>query len=157
MTRKIAMAMVLGALVGLPTLGLGGRLAMFGFAQFTARPSVWTVRGTFTVAMSGAIAGSLAALIYLAVDRWLLPRARPTLRGLAFGALVLGVASPGIRPPWPLTFALFAPAFLAYGLFVEVCWRRVSTGSPDRYRSAASGLARVQAAPPKQPDAAREV
>ena len=121
---KIALAAALGALVGLPTLGLGGRLAMFGFARFTARPSFWTVRGTLTVAISGAVAGSIAALIYLAVDRWLLRRVPSSLRGMVFGALVFGVASPGIRPPWPLTFALFAPAFLAYGVIFEMCWRR---------------------------------
>jgi hypothetical protein len=122
--RKIALAAALGALVGLPTLGLGGRLAMFGFARFTARPSIWTVRGTLTVAISGAIAGSIAALMYLAVDRWLLRRTRPPLRGMVFAALVFGIASPGIRPPWTLTFALFAPAFLGFGLLFEACWRR---------------------------------
>jgi hypothetical protein len=128
MIRRIAMAMIVGAAVGIPTLGLGGRLAMFGFARFTARPTIWTVRGSFTVAMSGALAGSLAALIYVAVDRWL-RRARPALRGTVFGALVFGVASPGIRPPWALTFALFAPAFLAFGLIFELCWRLQRTQS----------------------------
>jgi hypothetical protein len=94
---------------------------MFGFAQLTARVSHWTVGGTLTVIMSGGIAGAVAALLFVVVERWLLPRTGPFVRGLAFGALTLGVASPGIRPPWPRTFALFAPAFLAFGLvFVHI-------------------------------------
>jgi hypothetical protein len=114
--------------VGFATLGLGGRLAMFGFARQTGRPSIWTLRGTLTVALSGSIAGALAALLFLAVHRWLLPRARPIVRGLAAGALTLLVASPGIRPPWPLTFALFAPAFLAFGVGFVCLWSRSASG-----------------------------
>ena len=125
---RIGTALALGAAVGLPTLGLGGRLAMFGFAHQTARVSHWTARGTMTVALSGAIAGALAGVLFVAVDRWLLPRARPVARGLVFGVVTLGVASPGVRPPWPLTFALFAPAFLTFGLAFVVCSTRVVAG-----------------------------
>jgi hypothetical protein len=105
---------------------------MFGLARFTARANAWTARGTLTVALSGAVAGAIAALIYVTLDRWLLKRARPVVRGLAFGALIFGVASPGIRRPWPLTFALFAPAFLAFGLVFETCWRRWMISAPSR-------------------------
>jgi hypothetical protein len=120
---RIGRAVVFGAAVGFVTLGLGGRLAMFGFAQHTGRPSIWTLRGTLTVALSGSMAGALAALLFLAVHRWLLPNARPVVRGLAAGALTLLIAAPGIRPPWPLTFALFAPAFLAFGVGFVWLWR----------------------------------
>lgn len=121
---RIGQALVLGAAVGFVTLGLGGRLAMFGFAQHTGRPSIWTLRGTLTVALSGSMAGALAALLFLAVQRWLLPNARPLVRGLAAGALTLLVAAPGIRPPWLVTFALFAPAFLAFGVGFVWLWSR---------------------------------
>ena len=68
---------------------------------------------------------AVLSLLYGAVGaRWLLPRASAAGRGLVFGALLLAVYSPGIRPPWPLTFALFAPAFLAYGLLLSVLWAR---------------------------------
>ena len=108
----------LGAAVGLPTLGAGGRLAMYGFARLTGRAPLVTVGGVARVLVAGAIAGAVGALLYGAVARWILPRAHPGVRGLAVGALLLLVYSPGIRPPWPLTFALFTPAFVAYGLLL---------------------------------------
>ena len=135
---RIGWAVAVGAAVGFVTLGLGGRLAMFGFAQHTARPSIWTLRGTLTVALSGSLAGALAALLFLAVQRWLLPNARPVVRGLAAGALTLLVAAPGIRPPWPVTFALFAPAFLAFGVGFVWLWSRSKSTNLDMARSGIS-------------------
>ena len=37
-------------------------------------------------------------------------------------ARLLLLASPGIRPPWLLTFALFTPAFLAFGVGFMWLW-----------------------------------
>ncbi len=121
---RILRVILSGAAAGFLTLGLGGRAAMSGFAHFTVRPSVWTLGGSLSVAFSGAIAGAAAAVLYLLIGRWFLPRAPAIIRGLAFGALTLLVLSPGIRPPSPLTFALFAPAFLLYGVvFVAMVLR----------------------------------
>jgi hypothetical protein len=121
---------LIGAAVGFLTLGLGGRVAMWAFAEFTDRPNLVTPRGTLMVGFAGAIAGSIAAMLYLLVGRWLVPRASTFLRGLAFGALTLIVASPGIRPPWPLTFALFTPAFLLYGVLFVAAVVRFSRQEP---------------------------
>ena len=97
---------------------------MYCFARMTGRPPHVTLGGVATVLLAGAIAGAIGALLYGAVARRLLPRTGPVGRGLAVGALLLLVYSPGIRPPWPLTFALFAPAFLAYGLVLVRLWAR---------------------------------
>jgi len=35
------------------------------------------------------------------------------------------IAIPGFRPPQPLVFALFAPAFLVYGVVLALTWERV--------------------------------
>ena len=113
---RVTRTLAVGGTVGFFTLGLVGRLAMYGFAQFTDRPNIVTLRGVLMVGVAGSIAGLVAAVLYLLVGRWFIPRAPKLLRGAAFGLLTLLVASPGIRPPWPLTFALFAPAFLLYGV-----------------------------------------
>ena len=119
---------LVGAVVGFVTLGLAGRFAMYGFAEFTDRPTIWTLTGTLNVGLAGSMAGAIAAILYVLIERWLLPRAPAIVRGLAFGAIVFLVASPGIRPPWLLTFALFTPAFLLYGvMFVAIVvrfWKR---------------------------------
>ncbi len=50
------------------------------------------------------------------------------------------LASPGFRPPRPLVFALFAPAFLAYGVVFLAVWARlVAGGRPGGLESRGSG------------------
>ena len=127
--KRLPRWVALGAAVGAPTLGAGGRLAMYGFARLTERPPLVTLRGSATVVFAGAIAGAVGALLYGGVvARWLLPHAPAAGRGLLFGALLLILYAPGIRPPWPLTFALFTPAFLAYGLLLGVLWPQWGRG-----------------------------
>ena len=88
-----------------------------------------SVRGTLTVVFAGAVAGLLGGALF-----WLLERRLPRAawwRGLTFGGVCLAVAAPGIRPPQLLTFSLFAPFFLTYGLVVTWAW--------GRWRNARSG------------------
>ncbi len=127
---RVLRTLCLGAAAGFLTLGLGGRMAMSGFAHFTGRPSVWTLGGSLSVAFSGAIAGAAAAVLYLLIGRLFLPGAPAIIGGLAFGAFTLLVLSPGIRPPSPITFALFAPAFLLYGVVFVVMVLRFQKREP---------------------------
>src|SRR5437867_8743702 len=94
------------------------------FALATGRPGAFSVRGTLTVVFAGAVAGLVGGAFFWAVERWL--PSRPLLRGLAFGILCLAIASPGIRPPQLLTFGLFAPFFVGYGLVIASAWARVA-------------------------------
>ena len=112
--RAAAITLLLGAAIGAVCLGLGGRLAMRGFALATARASAVTLRGTLNVMFAGAIAGSLGGVLFLVVGRFL--PARIWLRGLVFAGVCYVLATPGFRPPRPLVFALFGPPFVAYGL-----------------------------------------
>src|SRR3989454_6179909 len=112
--RAAAITLLLGAAIGALCLGLGGRLAMRGFALATARASAFTLRGTLNVMFAGAIAGSLGGVLFLVVGRFL--PARIWLRGLVFAGVCYVLATPGFRPPRPLVFALFGPPFVAYRL-----------------------------------------
>ena len=122
--RTLPLALALGTACGALMLGLGGRLVMRLFAVATGRGGAFSVRGTLTVVFAGAVAGLIGGALFWTVDRWL-PR-RPLLRGLAFGLLCFAIASPGIRPPQLLTFGLFAPFFLGYGLLLAYAWVRVA-------------------------------
>jgi len=122
--RTLPLALALGTASGALLLGLGGRLVMRLFVVATGRPGAFSVRGTLTVVFAGAVAGFVGGALFWTVGRWL-PR-RPLLRGLAFGLLCFAIASPGIRPPQLLTFGLFAPFFLGYGLVVAYAWARIA-------------------------------
>src|SRR2546427_337853 len=101
--RAAAITLLLGAAIGALCLGLGGRLAMRGFALATARASAFTLRGTLNVMFAGAIAGSLGGVLFLVVGRFL--PASIWLRGLVFAGVCYVLATPGFRPPRPLVFA----------------------------------------------------
>ena len=98
-------------------LGLGGRTAMYVFARATGREPHVTARGALTVMLYGMAFG-----IGLGLVRWLV---NPFLRGLwrlhgvTFAAIAYAICSVGMRPPTLLTYSLFAPLFLLYGLFLE--------------------------------------
>lgn len=119
--RRATLGAALGGMAGALCLGAGGRVAMWVFAVATGRPPVVTLGGTLTVVAAGAVAGLLGGIPFglLALR---LPESL-AWRGLLSGTAWLAVLSPGITPPRPLTFALFAPCFLAYGLLLAVCWR----------------------------------
>ncbi len=120
--RRFATAVVVGAASGALCLGVGGRLAMHAFALATARSAGFTVRGSLNVVFAGAIAGAIGGLLLAAIERFLTQRL--WLRGALFGVVCYVIAIPGFRPPQPLVFALFAPAFVGYGVVLTVTWER---------------------------------
>jgi hypothetical protein len=119
--RDVARFSLLGAVAGAIVLGVGGRLAMWIFAITGERSAGFTLGGSLTVVFGGATTGLIGALILFALRRRL-PK-RGLARGLVYGIIALAVFSPGIRPPQPLTFALFAPLFLGYGLLLSALWK----------------------------------
>src|SRR5205809_8068515 len=105
--RAAAITLLLGAAIGAVCLGLGGRLAMRGFALATARASAFTLRGTLNVMFAGAIAGSIGGVLFLVVGRFL--PARIWLRGLGVAGVCFVLGAPGLRPARPSAVSLFGP------------------------------------------------
>jgi len=128
--RRFATALLLGAATGAVFLGVGGRLVMHAFALVTTGSGGFTLRGSLNVVFAGAMAGAVGGILLALIDRFL-PQ-RLWLRGMLFAAVCYLMATPGFRPPRPLVFALFAPAFLAYGMVLEWSWER---GVRSRARS----------------------
>ena len=126
--HRFATALLLGAGSGAVFLGAGGRFVMHVFALTTGRSTGFTLRASLTVMVAGAVAGALGGAL-LAVTERFMPQ-RLWLRGVLFAALCYVVAIPGFRPPRPLVFALFAPAFLLYGLALELAWERLVPSRP---------------------------
>ena len=116
-----------GAATGAVFLGAGGRVAMLLFAVATTRQWGITFGGTMSVVLSGVIAGAIGGTLLSLTGRWL-PQRR-WLRGLAFAGFCYLVATPGLRPPTPLVFSLFAPWFLLYGIATVLLTERVRARS----------------------------
>jgi len=120
--RSLLTALLVGTATGALFLGVGGRLVMRAFGLATGRPSGFSVGGTFSVILWGAIAGFVGGMLLVAAARFLPALLR--FRGLIFGLLCYVVATPGFRPPQLLVFALFAPTFLGYGVATVMLYER---------------------------------
>jgi hypothetical protein len=98
--RSSAVALWVGALVGVVVAGGGGRLAMRLIALADDREDFGlsteggdtvgevTLEGTLFVLFTGLVLGTVGAFLYLALRRWL--PARPLLRSLSFAVVILG-------------------------------------------------------------------
>ena len=121
-------APLLGAAIGTPVLGVGGRLAMRAIALASGAPGAFTLEGTMTVVLLGAVSGAAGGLMYAVAQR-VLPRVGWARLTLFFTMLVL-VTLRGLRPVDPLRLALFMPLVLVYGTLMELAWQRRRTGAP---------------------------
>lgn len=119
---------LLGALLGLPILGGGGRLAMHGISLLAAdaQHSV-TVQGTITVLLAGLAAGTAGGAIYALLAR-VFPARRLLRDALFAGALVL-LTLRGLNPVSALALSLFMPVVLVFGLAFERAWHARSHSS----------------------------
>lgn len=111
-----------GALVGLPILGIGSRIAMRLVAVGTDRPGAFTVEGSLTVIFFGVVAGLAGGAIYAVLARFL-PR-RAAIRSMIFGAIIVLLTLRGVSPATAFTLSLFLPLTVAYAILMDVIWRR---------------------------------
>lgn len=120
--------LLLGALLGLPILGGGGRLAMHAVSLLAAdaQHSV-SVQGTITVLLAGLAAGIAGGVIYALLAR-VLP-ARRLLRDALFAVILALLTLRGLNPVRTLTLALFVPVVLVYGVAFERAWHTRSHSS----------------------------
>jgi hypothetical protein len=120
---------LLGAALGLPILGGGGRLAMRGIAVSTGAPGAFTGEGTLTVLLLGAASGFAGGAIY-AILAALLPRRR-SLRDTIFAIVLCLLTLRGLNPVTMLSLALFMPPVVVYGVLLEWAWHRRTAAQPS--------------------------
>jgi hypothetical protein len=121
---------LLGAVVGLPVLGVGGRIAMRLIAVASHAPPAFSFSGTTTVLAAGLASGVGGGLLYATICHFL-PRTRWVRSALFAVALVL-LTLRGLHPVRPLPLNLFMPLALAYGAIVDVAysaWHRRRVGT----------------------------
>ena len=113
---------VTGAVLGLPVLGIGSRIAMRLVAVGTNRPGAFTLEGSLTVIFYGVVAGLAGGAIYAILARFL-PR-RTAIRSIIFGVIIVLLTLRGVSPATAFTLSLFLPLTVAYAILLDVIWRR---------------------------------
>jgi hypothetical protein len=113
---------LLGIVLGLPILGIGGRVAMRVIAHAASNAPSFSLGGTMTVVGLGALSGAAGGLIYALLARVM--RDRAVLRGVIFGIILVLLTLRGTNPFTPLTFGLFLPLMLLYGAALHYIHRR---------------------------------
>lgn len=153
----VAAGMVAGGVAG-----LGARLAMLVVrllngshngenTHASAIVGRVTVSGTISVVMEGVILGVPAAVLYLLARRWV--PGRGSMKGLAFGALLLIVAGSAVLngdyeyfrtiEPWQAV-AMFAALYPLFGVvlgFLAERWAKRDQGPPESRVAAVGGWA----------------
>ena len=120
--RSLPTALALGAAVGVVFLGVGGRVAMRIFALLVDRAPAWTIEGSITVAIFGAIFGMIGGLLLWLGRRFF--RTSPLARGALFwipmSLLYLRVLSPLNSD----SLIAFTPFVVLYGVVLYTIWCR---------------------------------
>jgi hypothetical protein len=112
-----------GIALGLPILGVGGRVAMRMIAHATNVAPAFSLGGTMTVVLLGAVSGAAGGLIYATLGR-LLPN-RTVVRSVLFGVILVLLTLRGLSPATTLSLGLFLPLTLLYGALLDYAYRRV--------------------------------
>jgi hypothetical protein len=113
---------LVGIALGLAILGVGGRIAMRVIAHATHAAPSFSIGGTMTVVLMGAVSGAAGGVIYAVLAR-LLPR-RALIRGAVFALILALLTLRGTSPSTPLSLGLFLPLSLLYGALLDYLHRR---------------------------------
>jgi hypothetical protein len=112
---------LVGIALGLPILGIGGRISMRIIAHATNVAPSFSLGGTMTVVLLGALSGAAGGVIYAILARVL--RDRAGMRGVIFGVILVLLTLRGASPFTPLTLSLFLPLTLLYGALLHLVHR----------------------------------
>ncbi|MBC7834946.1 MAG: hypothetical protein H7Y88_07575 [Phycisphaerales bacterium] len=112
----------MGIALGLPILGIGGRIAMRVISHATNIAPGFSLGGTMTVVFMGAVSGAAGGLIYAVLARFL-PN-RLVVRAALFGIILVLLTLRGLSPASALSVSLFLPLTLLYGGLMDFAWRR---------------------------------
>lgn len=118
--------LLLGIAAGTVILGVCSRFAMAGIVVLSGGTPSFSVGGTATVILLGALSGLTGAVVLVGLQ-FLLPR-RPIVRNAIFWAFLVLLALRGLRPIDEHRLMLFMPLILVYGLTLHLLWRRLQSG-----------------------------
>jgi hypothetical protein len=120
------MGLIAGISIGTIVLGVGSRIAMRGIVLLSGGTPGFSIGGSATVILLGALSGLAGAAVFGGL-RVALPR-KPILRSVLFWAFLILVALRGLRPVDLQRLSLFMPLILGYGITLQTLWCRLESG-----------------------------
>ena len=125
MARKpVVSAVVSGAAIGALVLGVVGRVAMRGYALLDEQEPYFTLSGSLTVVILGAIAGAATGLLFWLAGRLFPLRTLP--RALFFSVGLALLTWRVLQPVSAQRVQVFAPLACAHGIALSLANRRRS-------------------------------
>jgi hypothetical protein len=118
--RQLGAGALRGALVGLPILGIGGRIMMRIIAHWEGRTPVLTPEGTFTIVAMGTLLGALGGIVHALLTRFV--RNQP-LRLALFGLISVLFTLRAVNELLLRPRLLFLALMLVYAIVLEMLTR----------------------------------
>jgi hypothetical protein len=123
---SVARSALMGAAIGLPVLGIGGRLLMRVIAHWEGRVPVFTIGGTMAVLFAATMAGLAAGAARGILSRFV---QNAYLRNVAFAVICVLFTWRAVNALLPRPRLMFVALTLFYVIVVEMVSGRNRIGS----------------------------
>jgi len=123
----VARSGVMGAAIGLPVLGVGGRALMRVIAHWEGRVPVFTVGGTFTVLFAATMAGLAAGVTHGLLQRFVHNAA---VRNAIFATVCVLFTWRAVNELLPRPRLMFVALTLLYVVVFEIISRKALVIAP---------------------------
>ncbi|HEY8165600.1 MAG TPA: hypothetical protein VIF83_08615 [Gemmatimonadaceae bacterium] len=115
--RQLGAGALRGALIGLPILGVGGRIMMRIIAHWEGRTPVLTPEGTFTIVAMGTLLGALGGVVHALLLRFVRNTA---LRLSLFGLIAVLFTLRAVNELLIRPRLLFLAIMVVYAIILEM-------------------------------------
>ena len=115
--RAIARSAAIGAAIGLPVLGIGGRAIMRVIAHWEGRVPAFTLGGTFTVVFFGVMAGLAGGAVHGLLKAFV---SRYWIRNAMFLAICVAITWRAVNALLPRPRLIFVALTVVYVIALEV-------------------------------------
>lgn len=124
---SVARSALIGAALGVPMLGIAGRILMRVIAHWEQRVPVFTVGGTFTVIFAGTMFGLTAGAVHGLLKRFI---HNIVARNIVFAVIAVLFTWRAVNALLPRPRLMFVALTLVYVIVLELITRRERVEQP---------------------------
>jgi hypothetical protein len=124
---SVARSALIGAAIGIPLLGVAGRILMRVIAHWEGRVPVLTAGGTFTVIFAGTMFGLTAGTVHGLLMRFV---RNGVVRNILFAIIAVLFTWRAVNVLLPRSRLMFVALTLVYAIVLELVMNRERTVQP---------------------------